>query len=121
MKRLMYLLVGVALVACQENEAVSEFTGNETTYNLQSASQYSVSGVITFKERKDGTTSAVVDLKGTDGDQKFPVHLHLGNLSTPAADIAVLLSPVTANIIADLIEDKQPVVSIVSFQPLRFT
>ncbi|GAF66270.1 glycine oxidase [Bacillus sp. TS-2] len=33
----------------------------------------------------------------------------------------ILLSPVTANIIADLIEDKQPVVSIESFQPLRFT
>ena len=96
MKRLMYLLIGVGLVACQENEAVSEFTGNETTYNLQSASQYSVSGIITFKERKDGTTTALVDLKGTDGDQKFPVHLHLGNLATPAADIAVLLTPVTA-------------------------
>jgi len=95
MKGLMYLLIGVGLIACQENVAVSEFTGNETTYNLQSASQYSVSGIITFKERKDGKTTAVVDLKGTDGDQKFPVHLHLGNLSNPAADIAVLLSPVT--------------------------
>lgn len=96
MKLLMFLLIGAGLIACQENEAVSEFTGNETTYNLQSASQYLVSGIITFKERKDGTTTAVVDLKGTDGDQKFPVHLHLGNLSIPAADIAVLLSPVTA-------------------------
>ncbi len=96
MKRLMSLLIGVGLAACQENEAVSEFTGNETTYNLQSASDYSVSGLITLKERKDGTTTALVDLKGTDGDQKFPVHLHLGNLATPAADIAVLLSPVTA-------------------------
>jgi hypothetical protein len=96
MKRLMYLLVGVGLIACQENEAVSEFTGNETTYNLQSASQYPVSGIITFKERKDGTTTALVDLKGTDGDAKLPVHLHLGNLATPDADIAVLLSPVTA-------------------------
>ncbi len=96
MKRLMFLLVSLALCACQENEVASEFTGNEITYNLQSASQYSVSGIITFKERKDGTTTALVDLKGTDGTQKFPVHLHLGNLATPDADIAVLLSPVTA-------------------------
>jgi len=96
MKRLMFLLLGVGLITCQENEAVNEFTGNETTYNLESASQYPVSGIITFKERKDGTTTALVDLKGTDGDQKFPVHLHLGNLSTPDADIAVLLSPVAA-------------------------
>jgi hypothetical protein len=97
MKRLKYLLMGLAFAACQENEATDDFTGNETTYSLQSASQYAISGTITFKERKDGATTASVALNGTNGDQKFPVHLHLGDLATPAADIAVLLSPVTAS------------------------
>lgn len=97
MKRLMFLFFVLAFVACQENESVSDFTGNETTYNLQAASAYPISGVITFKERTDGTTTALVDLKGTDGDHKFPVHLHLGNLSTPDADIAILLNAVNAS------------------------
>jgi len=97
MKRLLFLFLITIGVACQENEQpASDFTGNEITYNLQKASQYDVNGTITFKERKDGTIDASINLKGTDGEMKFPVHLHLGNLSTPAAAVALLLTPVNA-------------------------
>lgn len=99
MKDLRLLLVCGLLLACEpaENEVVSEFTGNETTYSLQSGSAHNVNGTIVFKERRDGQITATVQLSGTNGSQKHPVHLHLGNLSTPDADIALLLMPVEAS------------------------
>ncbi len=91
---LRFLGMMLLTVACQENLQVSEFTGSETTYALQRGSTYDVSGVVTLKERKDGATTVVVELKGTTGDSKFPVHLHLGDLSVNGADVAALLTPV---------------------------
>jgi hypothetical protein len=96
MKNLAGLMI-VLLVAfsCQKNEAVeSEFTGNETTYALQQSSQYAVSGTVLFKERKDGKISAQIQLSGTDGDTKYPVHLHLGDITTTGADVALLMNPI---------------------------
>jgi hypothetical protein len=84
------------LAACEKSEVVSEFTGNETKYALNQASNYPINGVVTLRERKDGSTALVVELDGTQGDAKFPVHLHLGDVSTPKADIAAILNPVLA-------------------------
>ena len=81
-------------IACQDNVPISEFTGNETTYALQKSSAYDVSGTVTLKERKDGTSTVLVELSGTDGTVNHPVHLHLGDLSVKGADVAALLSPV---------------------------
>jgi hypothetical protein len=33
-------------------------------------------------------------LTGTEGDIEHPVHLHLGNISEPGADVVALLNPV---------------------------
>lgn len=85
----------VLLAACQENENTSDFTGTETTYALQQGSEYAVSGTALFKERRDGSTTILVSLQGTDGDVKLPVHVHLGDLSQADADVAALLNPVT--------------------------
>lgn len=79
--------------ACNPSENVSEFTGKQTTYALQKTSQYDVSGTVAFKEKRDGSLVVVVDLAGVSGDSKYPVHLHLGNLSTPGASVAALLTP----------------------------
>lgn len=38
----------------------------------------------------------MLNLTGTEGQNKYPVHLHLGNLSTPGADVALLLNPLSA-------------------------
>ncbi|MEK6783371.1 MAG: hypothetical protein AABY93_16840 [Bacteroidota bacterium] len=89
-----FLAIFFLAIACQESEQVSEFTGNETIYALQKGSDYEVSGILTLKERKDGTTTVLVELSGTEGTVKHPVHLHLGDLSVPGADVAALLSPV---------------------------
>ena len=84
----------ILFVSCQQSEVVSEFTGNEVTYALQQGSQLAVSGTVVFKERKDGKISATIALTGTDGDASFPVHLHLGDISTQKADIALLMNPI---------------------------
>jgi len=97
MKKLLFLAgLGVILISCQENVSTNEFTGNEVTYDLQSTSQYDISGVVTLKEKINGTTQVLVKLTGTSGESKLPVHLHLGDISTPGADVAALLSPVNA-------------------------
>lgn len=88
------IAIAVLVFGCQKNEAVSNFTGNEVTYALQQGSQFAVSGTITFRERKDGQITASITLKGLDGDAKFPAHLHLGDISTASADVALLLNPV---------------------------
>src|SRR5262245_9208507 len=94
MKTGLCLVIVLLLAGCQKNEVVSDFTGTESTYALQQGSQYKVSGTVTFKERKDGRVTAMVQLTGTDGDLQHPVHLHLGNISKPGADVALLLNPV---------------------------
>ncbi len=97
MKYVLMLALMSGLAACQKSELVSEFTGSQAVYSLAAGSAYNVSGSVTFKERKNGTTTVLIELSGTDGDTKLPVHLHLGNISTPDAEIALLLSPVTAS------------------------
>jgi hypothetical protein len=89
------LSVSILLFSCQENESLkSDLTGNESTYPLESSSIYGVTGNVIFKEKTDGSTLIFIDLKGTKDDIKHPVHLHLGNVSTPDADVAALLNPV---------------------------
>lgn len=76
--------------------STNDFTGNEVTYDLQATSQYNVSGIVTFKEKRDGSAEVLVELAGTSGDLKLPVHLHLGDISKPGADVAALLNPIDA-------------------------
>lgn len=99
MKGFGFLVILTTMLSCQstENDPVSDFTGNETTYDLQSASEHAVTGTILFKERRDGKITASVQLTGTSGTSKFPVHLHLGDLGTADADVALLLNPVDAS------------------------
>ncbi len=97
MKKLLFFTgFSILLFSCQENMSTNEFTGNEVTYDLQSASEYNISGTVTLKEKRDGSTQVVVKVTGTSGESKLPVHLHLGDITTPAADVAALLSPVNA-------------------------
>jgi hypothetical protein len=94
MKKLMMLSVLLmAAWGCRENVVESDLTGNETTYALLPGSDYPVGGTVTLREKKNGATQVVVNLTGTERGALHPVHLHLGNLSTPDADIAALLTP----------------------------
>jgi hypothetical protein len=96
MKKLIYVVALVMLLAtCQENEVdQSDFTGNESSYALLAGSTYPVSGTVTFKEKKDGSTQIIISVTGTEGEIQHPVHLHLGNIAAPDADVTAVLSPV---------------------------
>ncbi|MBN8577665.1 MAG: hypothetical protein J0L66_12040 [Cytophagales bacterium] len=97
MKRVMWIVwMGLITLACQESENTSDFTGNEMTYALRPGSEYEISGTVVFKERRDGTTTIVVNLTGTDGSDRLPVHVHLGDVSQADVEVAVLLNPVDA-------------------------
>lgn len=93
------LIVGI-LASCDNNESVnSDLTGNEVTYSLYSGSEYNISGAVTMKERKDGYTDIEIKLTGNSLDnsnRELPVHLHLGAVDLPDAEVAALLSPVMA-------------------------
>jgi hypothetical protein len=91
-----WLIVVAVLVGCQKSEVVSNYTGNQSVYGLVQASQYPVSGTVTFKERKDGGTTVLLQLNGTDGTDQLPVHLHLGDVSSNGATVAALLNPLNA-------------------------
>jgi hypothetical protein len=88
-------LLGFAFFGCDTSQEAADtsFTGNEITYTLYQASDYPVSGVVTLKERTDGTTQAELTLTGTEGNVWHPVHLHFGAVEDDG-NIALLLSPV---------------------------
>ncbi|MEO1055019.1 MAG: hypothetical protein AAFX87_30575 [Bacteroidota bacterium] len=92
------LLIGLGAISSCDNTAVQEeeFTGNETTYTLFQGSEFEINGTITFREKVDGSTTAIVELNGTEGDLLHPVHLHIGDISADG-DIAALLNPVIGN------------------------
>lgn len=92
------LLVG-SLIACQDNETGNkDFTGNETVYALTAGSEYDVDGTVTLKEKTDGSTVVIVALSGTEGSAEHPVHIHLGDISAPGADVYALLNPVVGSV-----------------------
>ncbi|GCC52270.1 hypothetical protein SanaruYs_25060 [Chryseotalea sanaruensis] len=90
-------LILLLIVACEEKTIQEEvFTGNEVVYNLQAGSAYTISGLLTLKEKTDGSTLVSIVLDGTEGDVQHPVHLHMGDLGEADAAIAALLTPVDA-------------------------
>lgn len=96
------IIAGMVLMAmfwgCQESDAIeTEFTGNEVVYSLQAGSTYPISGTATFSEKKDGSTVISISLIGTEGNIQHPVHLHLGNIATPNAEVAAFLNPVVGS------------------------
>jgi len=94
MKRLGIALF--VLIACEDKENVTgnDFTGNEIVYSLEAGSEYNISGTATLKEKVGGNSLIIVQLSGIDGGAEHPVHLHLGSIGTPNAEVAALLSPI---------------------------
>jgi hypothetical protein len=102
MKRAWLFLGILAATGCDPQvDSVSksdpDLTGNSVTYWLQSASAHGITGHVSFLEKKDGSAVVEVTLTGIsarDAGLSFPVHLHLGDISTDQADVAALLLPV---------------------------
>ncbi len=98
MKKIAFLfLISMGFLACQNNEDPAfenDLTGNEVTYSLSQGSLYAISGNVTFKEKRDGSTRVELALKGTEGEHYHPVHLHFGNIATDKAELAAVLTPI---------------------------
>lgn len=94
------VIAGIVLSAmffgCQEGESPTELTGNEMAYALEAGSEHGITGTAKFVEKKDGSTVISIKLEGTDGNVQLPVHLHLGDVSQPDAEVAALLTPVSS-------------------------
>lgn len=98
MKKVIAGIVLMLFFGCQDNDGVTtDFTGNETVYALQAGSVYPINGTATFREKKDGSAVVIINLSGTEGNLQHPVHVHLGNISSPDAAVAVFLNPVTGS------------------------
>jgi len=93
------VLIGLGLGCSDEDPQVIDqvYTGNESSYPLESASEFAITGAATFKERVDGGTDVSIVLNKTFDTGEFPVHLHFGDVATDKADIALLLSPIAGN------------------------
>jgi hypothetical protein len=90
------LIISLIIASCDngENPSINEFTGNEIVYSLEQGSQYEISGTVKMREKKDGSAMIEIALSGTAGEQYHPVHLHMGDVTLPDAEIAALLNPI---------------------------
>jgi len=90
---LLFAATLLTIVSCSDTNTADEqeYTGREIAYDLYQASDFPISGTVTFKERTDKSVEILVSLSGTEGGVYHPVHLHSASISTPDAEIAVLL------------------------------
>lgn len=94
MKRILFSLMIIGLISCNEDEEPNVYTGNQLIYDLVQSSQFPVSGTATFVERRDGLVELRIALNGTEGNIEHPAHLHYGDVAAPDAEVARLLTPV---------------------------
>lgn len=94
MRSLILLLCILALNGCSDDTEPSDYTGKQEAYTLVQGSDFPISGIATFLERRDGTTEIQILLTGTEGDISHPAHLHYGDYSIPDAEMAATLTPV---------------------------
>ncbi|MFC3414572.1 CHRD domain-containing protein [Algoriphagus hitonicola] len=83
----------LSTIVAQGDIGSNELTGESTTYNLLEVDIPGVSGTATFRERKDGSTLAVIELENTVDGASHPAHIH-ENSAEEGGDIAVSFNPV---------------------------
>jgi hypothetical protein len=93
---LFLLILSTLGIACEEKEIENpELTGNEVVYQLASGSDFGVMGTATIQEVKGGKAKVTIELNGLPASGNHPVHLHWGDVGTPDAEIAALLTPIS--------------------------
>jgi hypothetical protein len=102
MQKLIFgILASALLSAC--NPAVDEsikkdLTGKRMTYTLAPGSEYDIHGTVVIEEKIDGTPLITVSIEGSEGNIEHPVHLHLGDISTPDATVYANLTPIVGKV-----------------------
>jgi hypothetical protein len=75
-----------------------DLTGKRMTYTLEPGSTYDIHGTVVIEEKIDGTPLITVSLEGTEGNIEHPVHVHLGDISTPDAAVYANLTPIVGKV-----------------------
>lgn len=91
-KKLLFLFVGLALVASCDNDD-DAFVGAKKVYVLSSFAEPTISGTATFTENQDKSTTVELQLIGTPEDGMHPAHIHL-NTAAESGAIALTLGTV---------------------------
>lgn len=71
-------------------------TGSTMSSMLNSVSDPGISGMVTFTELNDNSTSVVIDLQGTSAGSSHPAHIHM-NTAAEGGDIAISLNSVSGD------------------------
>ena len=96
MKRLGVVILIAVMWSCSDNASNADFTGNQLNYTLFQGSEFDYEGVVVISEKQDGSAQIRIELEGPEGERSFPAHLHFGSFDTPDAELAAVLSPVSA-------------------------
>lgn len=83
----------LATLVAQGDIGSNELTGESYSYDLNSVDLPAIDGTVTFNERKDGSTLAVVELNGTVAGGVHPGHIH-DNAAIETGGVAVTLTSV---------------------------
>ena len=94
MKKLLFLLLIVTAVSCNEKDEPLASSNNLEQFNLVQASDFPIDGTVSIADRADGQVEIIINIKGTEGSIQHPAHLHYGDVSNPDAEVALVLTPV---------------------------
>lgn len=98
-KLLFFVLVAtsISITSCDDDMDDTEnditLTDDTRKYTLNSVSNPTISGTITFAERSDRTTLITIDLAGTTPGDSYPAHIH-ANTAAETGDVIIELTPV---------------------------
>jgi len=97
LQRLFYLLfVGTVMMSCSNDDDIgTEPDPNDfsKTYQLGSASDPDISGIVIFTKNSDNSITADINIQGTPSDGVHPAHVHF-NTAAEGGDIAITLGTV---------------------------
>lgn len=88
------LVTFLIFTSCSDDDdaIVTPSMGDSKSYSLMSVSDPSISGMVTFIENDNNTTTVEVDLNGTTSGM-HPAHIHM-NTAAEGGDIAISLEPI---------------------------
>lgn len=82
------------LASCDDNPPdLGNFSGKETVYLFEGESIYAVTGSILFREKKDGSLQATIQLKNTTKGKFHPAIMYFGSIDDPG-EVALIMEPV---------------------------
>ncbi|WP_323832064.1 CHRD domain-containing protein [Algoriphagus sp. D3-2-R+10] len=83
----------LATIVAQGDIGQNELTGESKSYVLDEKDVPGINGTVTFRERMNGTTLAILEVENTIPDSSHPAHIH-ANSAEVGGGIVVTFTPV---------------------------